>query len=103
MVSSNTPLALRLAVFNPFRAPHSPEQKTPHKAGVVGDGCLVLAVDTLVLVSAQSRSAATLDSSKCLQHLIADTGLEAFQKRLAPGADDVGHFHGRPGHGRRGR
>ena len=36
--------------------------------------------DTLVLMSAECGGAAALDSPICLQLLIADTGLEAFQK-----------------------
>jgi hypothetical protein len=38
-------------------------------------------------------------SRKCLQLLKAEDGLEAAQKLPAPGADDVGDFDGRPGHG----
>ena len=46
---------------------------------------------------------ATFNSPKCLHLLIAEDGVEAFQKLLALYADDVGHFDGRPHHGRRGR
>ena len=64
---------------------------------------LVRAVDTLVLMSAQSSSTAALHSPVCLQLLIADAGLVVFEILPALGADDVGHFDGRPRHGRRGR
>ena len=55
------------------------------------------------LVPAESRGTATLDSSECLRQLIAETGLEAFQKLLALYANNIGHFDGRPRHARRGR
>jgi hypothetical protein len=58
----------------------------------------VLAVDTLVFMSAESRGTATQHSPKSLQRLIADNGLEAFQKLPAFGTDDVGHFDGRLAH-----
>lgn len=67
-------------------------------AGVVGDGCFVLAVDTLVLMPAQSRGTATQHSPKCLQLLKAEDGLEALQKVSALGTDDVGHLDGRLAH-----
>jgi len=54
-------------------------------------------------MAAESPSAATQHSPKCLQHLIAENGLEAFQKLPTAGTDDVGHFDGRPGHGCRHR
>jgi hypothetical protein len=49
-------------------------------AGVIRDGCFILAVDTLVLVPAQSRGAAALHSPTSLQLLIAENGLEALEK-----------------------
>ena len=66
-------------------------------------GCFVLAADTLVLMSAESRGAAAIHGAVCLQLLIADTGLVVFEILPALRADDVGHFDGRPRHGRRGR
>jgi hypothetical protein len=45
---------------------------------------------------AEGSSTATQHSPKCLQLLIAENGLEAFQKLSALGTDDVGHFDGRP-------
>ena len=62
----------------------------------------MLALDTLVFMSAESRGTATQHSPKSLQRLIAD-GLEAFQKLPAFSTDDVGHFDGRSGHGCRHR
>jgi hypothetical protein len=56
--------------------------------------------DTLVLESTQSRGTAALDSPKCLEELIAEAGLVAFKKLSASGTNDVGHFEGRPAHGR---
>jgi hypothetical protein len=49
-------------------------------------------------MSAESRGTATQHSPKSLQRLIADNGLEAFQKLPAFGTDDVGHFDGRLAH-----
>src|SRR5664279_2512328 len=69
-------------------------------AGVIGDGSFVLAVLTLILVSAEGRSAAALHSPICLQLLIAENGLEALQKLPALATDDVSHFEGWPVHRR---
>ena len=54
-------------------------------------------------MSAEGSGAAARYGAKRLQLLIADRGLVAFQKLPALCADDVGHFHGRPGHGCKGR
>ena len=54
-------------------------------------------------MSAQGSGTATQHSPICLQLLIAENGLEAFQKLPAAGAEDVGHFNGRSGHGCRHR
>jgi hypothetical protein len=63
-------------------------------------GCFVLAVDTLILMSAESRGTAALHSPVCLQLLIADTGLGEFEILPALCTDDVGHFDGRARHER---
>jgi hypothetical protein len=86
-----SPALLRLALGTASRS-----------AGVIGVGCLVLAVGTLVLVSAQSCGTAALHGPIYLQLLIADSGLEAFQKLPSLRTDDVGHFDGRSRHGCRG-
>jgi hypothetical protein len=52
-------------------------------------------------MSAKSSGAATFDRSVRLQLLIAENGLEALEKLPALATDDVGHFEGRPRHGRR--
>jgi hypothetical protein len=49
-------------------------------------------------MAAESTSAATQRSSKSLQRLIDDNGLEALQKLPTPDTDDAGYFDGRPGH-----
>src|ERR1035437_6093721 len=85
-----SPASLRLAFWT-----------TPRSAGVIRDRCFVRTILTLILMSAESCSAATLDRPVCLQLLIAENGLEAFQKLPALATDDVGHFEGRPRHGRR--
>ena len=53
-------------------------------AGVVGDGCFVRAVLTLILMSAKGSSAATLHGPICLQLLIAENGLEALRETVCP-------------------
>src|ERR1017187_1493274 len=65
-----SPASLRLAFWT-----------APRSAGVVGEGCFVLAVDTLVFMSAQSRGATTRHSSVCLQLLIAEIGRASCRER----------------------
>ena len=65
-------------------------------------GSFVRAVDTLILMSAQSSGTAALHSPIGLQLLIAED-CELFEILAALATDDIGHFDGRPRHGRRGR
>jgi len=72
-------------------------------ARVIGDTGLITAAVTHVDVSAEGGGTAAHYSSICLQLLVAQTGLVAFQKLPSLRACDIGHFDGRPRHGRRGR
>src|ERR1700730_4601313 len=84
-----SPASLRLAL-----------RKASRSACVVGEGCFVRAVLTLIPMPAKGSSAATLHGPICLQLLIVENSLEAFQKLLALATDDVGHLEGRPRHER---
>ena len=59
--------------------------------------------ETHVDVSAESGGTATQDGPECLQLLIAEAGLIAFQELVALRTEDVGHLHGGPAHGFSGR
>ena len=84
-----SPACLRLAL-----------RATARAAGVIGDGRFLSATDTLVLMSAERCSSATHHRTICLHLLIAQTRVIAFEELLFLGAGVVGHFDGRPGHGR---
>jgi hypothetical protein len=64
----------------------------PRSAGVIGHGCFVRTVITLIPVPAKSSSPATLYRSVCLQLLIAETGVIAFQKLSALAMSDMRNF-----------
>jgi hypothetical protein len=61
---------------------------------------MVRTVLTRIPMPAKGSSTATLHGPVCLQLLIAENGLEAFEKLAALTTDDVGHFDGRLRHER---
>jgi hypothetical protein len=76
---------------------------TAISTGVIRDTLLMAALETHVDVSAKRGAAAAQDGPECLQLLIAEAGLIAFQELIALRTEDVGHLHGGPAHGFSGR
>ena len=70
---------------------HTPLEKTPHKAGVVGDR-LVGATIALFEMPAQGGSAAGADVAESFALLWGDGVPPTFQKSLSILSEDIGHF-----------
>jgi hypothetical protein len=66
--------------------PHSPLEKTPHKAAVEGDG-RVTAVRTAIEMAAQSRRTAAPYGAQYFQVLVTKPGTVPFYKAITVGAE----------------
>src|SRR5262249_3986770 len=70
---------------------NSPEQNTPHKAGVEGDG-LMAALATAVQMTAECGSAAMFDGEKHTDMQPGQPGPALLHQAVAMRADDIGHL-----------
>jgi hypothetical protein len=86
MVSENAADPFEKAAERAFADIHSPLGKTPHKARVERDG-RVIAMGTVVDMTAQRGSAAAPDSAEHLQMLEAEPGAVLFYKPITVRAE----------------
>ena len=82
----------------PFLLFHSPLEKTPHKATVVGDGRTVPAVGALIAMPAQGSGATARDGSQHFQVLPCDPPAAVFDEGASRGANQIGHLERWPVH-----
>jgi len=77
--------------YTPVRHRNSPEQKTPHKAGIIGHH-LVPTTITVFNMSAQSGRAAGTDVAESLPLLWRQGVSPSFSERLSMLTEDIGYF-----------
>jgi hypothetical protein len=95
MVSCRRPIVLWKLDCGRFTAPHSPLEKTPHKAGVIG-ASFFGAVTALLPVAPERRGTARLDGVHQTELMEGQAML--FAVPGAVGVEDAGHLEGGPGH-----
>jgi hypothetical protein len=95
MVSCRRPIVLWKLDCGRFTAPHSPLEKTPHKAGVVSVTSCV-AVVAFFEVATERRGTARLDGVHQTELMEGQAMLLAVPG--AVGVEDAGHLEGGPGH-----
>ena len=84
--------------YTPVQHRNSPEQKTPHKAGIIGEAKVPATARTTVAVSPECRGAAAADGAHDLQLGPCHVRLIVIQETVAGCAEDVGHLQDGPGH-----
>ena len=98
MVSCRAPIPVRKAHPAQILVLHSPLEKTPHKAAVVGNGRTVPAVGALIEMPAQGGGATARDGPQHFEVLPGDPPAASFDKCASRGANQIGHLEGRPVH-----
>jgi hypothetical protein len=98
MVSRRPPNPVRKARPAQILARHSPLEKTPHKAAVVGDGRTVAAVGALIEMPAQGSGATAHDGSQHFDVLPGDPPAASFDEGASCGANQIGHLEWWPVH-----
>jgi hypothetical protein len=97
MVSPNTPTPAQMTAVSSIRASYSPQQKTLHKTGVIGDGPEIASRAGVQMAPERSRSTCG-DGPQHAELLIAKPGVILFSEAVALDAKDIGHFYQRPSH-----
>ena len=93
MVSRRPPNPVEKANPASIPRPNSPLEKTPHKAGVIGDG-LMPALGALVAMAAQGSGAAARDGVQHFDMRPVQPAPAPFEEAGAAGANNVSHLEG---------
>ena len=82
----------------PFLLCHSPLEKTPHKAAVVGNGGTMPAADALIDMTAESGGTTPRNGQQHFDMLPTNPLAVSFDESGSRCADDIGHLQRRPAH-----
>src|SRR5260370_14177170 len=97
MVSRRPPNPVRKALPAQIPARHSPLEKTPHNAGVVGDGAMS-AASAFVEMPTERGGATPRNGQQHFDMLPGDPLTASFDECVSRSADQIGHLKGWPGH-----
>jgi hypothetical protein len=82
----------------PFLLCHSPLEKTPHKAAVVGNRGPMGTARTLIEMAAQCRGAAARHGQQHFDMPPTNPLVVSLDEGGSRGADEIGNLQQRPGH-----